>query len=716
MTDFPQPANESARVSALRSYQILDTTPEEAFDDLTRLAAQICATPIALVSLVDSTRQWFKSRVGLDATETCREVAFCNYTICQSEVFVVSNALIDQRFAHNPLVVGEPHIRFYAGTPLLSPDGFSLGSLCVIDRIPRSLNQEQTDALQVLGRQVVTQLELRRNLACLAYAMDEQQRTEAALRYSEEQFRQLAEHIQEVFWIRSAENNHILYISPAYEKIWGRSRRSLYAQPNSWVDAVLPAYRGHILDCIELQQPYDKEYPIRRLDSTIRWVRDRAFPIQNEAGDVYRIVGMAEDITQRKQIELELDLVQGMAQAIFESNDFHSALRVALQKVCEVTHWDFGEAWVPRADWSVLECSPAWYSKTDRLNTFREQSQQFSFAPGEGIPGRIWISKQPAWCRDVSAMTNAHYLRAQMAQEAGLKAALGIPLLAKDEVITVLVFYMFEARQEDSRLMELISASTELGLFIQRKQAEEEIRQSLDKERELNQLKSNFISMVSHEFRTPLSSIIMSAELLEKYEQQQTSEKRQIYFKRINRATHRMTQLIEEVLLISQGEQGKLRFQPTPIDLKQFCDELVAEFQTQIGQDESLVFICEGDLTQAYVDTNLLHHILNNLLSNAIKYSPQGSFVKLELLRQVNSVVLRVKDSGIGIPLADQSHLFEFFHRAKNVSTIPGTGLGLAIVKQCVDLHGGEISVESKVGVGTVFTVKLPIELLKGEM
>jgi PAS domain S-box-containing protein len=612
MTDFPKPANESARLLALSSYQILDTAPEEAFDDLTRLAAQICGTPIALVSLVDQTRQWFKSRVGLAATETCREVAFCNYTICQPGLFIVPNALTDPCFANNPLVTGDPNIRFYAGTPLLTPDGLALGSLCVIDYVPRSLSQEQAHALQALGRQVVSQLELRRNVASLSYVLAEQRQTETALRYSEEQFRQLAEHIQEAFWIRSVKNNHILYISPAYEKIWGRSCQSLYHQPDSWMDAVLPIYRDHLLSCIELQQPYDEEYPIRRPDGGTRWVRDRAFPIQNETGEIYRLVGMAEDITQRKQIEQELDLVQGMAQAIFESSDFHSALKVALEKVCEVTHWDFGEAWVPRSDWSALECSPAWYSKTDRLNTFREQSQQFSFAPGVGIPGRIWLSKKPEWCRDVSAMTDAHYLRAQMAQAAGLKAALGIPLMAKDEVITVLVFYMFEARDEDARLMELISASTELGLFIQRKQAEEEIRQSLDKERELNQLKSNFISMVSHEFRTPLSSIMMSAELLEKYEQRQTPEKKQTHFNRINRATQRMTQLIEEVLLISQGEQGKLAFRPTLINLQQFCDELVAEFQTQIGQGELLTFTCQGDLTNVYADANLLHHILNN--------------------------------------------------------------------------------------------------------
>jgi PAS domain S-box-containing protein len=167
MTPASLPDNELDRLTALCQCRVLDTDPEKAFDDVTRLAAYICQVPIALISLIDGNRQWFKSKVGLAATETPRDLAFCAHAILQSGIFEVPDALADERFADNPLVTGEPYVRFYTGIPLITSEGYALGTLCVIDHVPRQLSQEQKEALQALAHQVTRQLELRRNLADL---------------------------------------------------------------------------------------------------------------------------------------------------------------------------------------------------------------------------------------------------------------------------------------------------------------------------------------------------------------------------------------------------------------------------------------------------------------------------------------------------------------------------------------------------------------------
>ncbi len=169
----PLPDNETQRLAILREYNVLDSMPEQAFDDLTLLAAQICQTPIALITLVDENRQWFKSKIGLSATETSRDAAFCAHAILNpDEVLEVPDAHLDPRFANNPLVTSEPHIRFYAGAPLAGQDGVALGTLCAIDRVPRKLSAEQIAALQALSRTVVARLELRRTAQQLRKSLD----------------------------------------------------------------------------------------------------------------------------------------------------------------------------------------------------------------------------------------------------------------------------------------------------------------------------------------------------------------------------------------------------------------------------------------------------------------------------------------------------------------------------------------------------------------
>ncbi|HKM81405.1 MAG TPA: GAF domain-containing protein [Candidatus Acidoferrum sp.] len=176
----PSPSVELARVAALDRYAILDTEPEQTFDDLVVLAAYVCKTPIAMLSLVDDHRQWFKSKVGVEIRETPRESSICAHAIQQQDLFIVPDTRNDARFRENPMVLGEPHIRFYAGAPLINEDGFALGTLCVIDREPRELDETQKEALKSLSRLSLGQMELRQNLRLLKDALNDRTREEHA--------------------------------------------------------------------------------------------------------------------------------------------------------------------------------------------------------------------------------------------------------------------------------------------------------------------------------------------------------------------------------------------------------------------------------------------------------------------------------------------------------------------------------------------------------
>ncbi len=181
MTPARAPKNEKKRLKVLWEYSVLDTVPEEIFDDLTELAARICEAPIAMITLVDEKRQWFKSKVGVSVSETSRDISFCSHAITQPGLFIVPDATKDERFADNPLVTSDPKVRFYAGAPLITADGYALGTLCVIDKVPRELHPDQKQALCILARHVVIQLELRRRSAELASARNELGRMKTAL-------------------------------------------------------------------------------------------------------------------------------------------------------------------------------------------------------------------------------------------------------------------------------------------------------------------------------------------------------------------------------------------------------------------------------------------------------------------------------------------------------------------------------------------------------
>jgi signal transduction histidine kinase len=261
-------------------------------------------------------------------------------------------------------------------------------------------------------------------------------------------------------------------------------------------------------------------------------------------------------------------------------------------------------------------------------------------------------------------------------------------------------------RDAEGRALRITGVNVDID---DRKRAEAELLAAVQRAKELSEMKSKFVSTASHEFRTPLATMLSSAELLEHYSDNLDSLEKRNLLQTIQNGAKRMSEMIDGVLALGRAESGVLKLNPARMNLRELCNKVVSEFRIAQGKQHVISLVDRFDRTDVDMDEQLLRHILNNLLSNAVKYSPPGSEVTFSLTRRDEQAVIEIQDRGIGIPAQDQPRLFESFHRASNVENRPGTGLGLAIVKKSVELHSGEISVDSAVGRGTRFTVVLPL-------
>ncbi|MEQ8385561.1 MAG: PAS domain-containing sensor histidine kinase [Coleofasciculus sp. A1-SPW-01] len=251
-----------------------------------------------------------------------------------------------------------------------------------------------------------------------------------------------------------------------------------------------------------------------------------------------------------------------------------------------------------------------------------------------------------------------------------------------------------------------------IGIDITERQQAEQMRRQLERQQELSQLQLRFFSLVSHEFRTPLSTILASVQLLQLCSDQFSPDKKIRNLQRIEAATQRLRQMLDNILIINRAETGQLEFQPRRVNLEQFCQGILAEILRNPDNPYDLKLVRQADCSRACLDEQLLRSILINLLTNSIKYSPPGSTIILRLNCTIAEVIFQVCDQGIGILDDDIIHVFEAFYRGKNIDSIPGSGLGLTVAKTCVIVQGGNISVTSEPGVGTTFTVTIPCEVI----
>lgn len=531
-------------------------------------------------------------------------------------------------------------------------------------------------------------------------------------------FRQFTDNADIVFWVCEPDVSKFHYISPGYEKIWGRTCEELYSNPQSFLDAV----HAEDLERVKVSAMgqnacnMSEEYRIVRDDGTVRWIRDRTFPVHDKNGKVTKMVGFAYDITMSKQAEkvryqvYRERVMAQIIQAIRSSLDLETIFNIAVNeigKLLQVDHVKISEFISEEKGWLTVA-------------HYRSHSD-LPMSVGTYVPDRGNVGTQKLKRLEIFRIDNTNNCEDEVTRQIAqtFPGAWLILPLHFNGVVWGSLCLLIDGRphywqKEEIELITIIA--DQLAIAIQNSQlyqqvqqlAEQEIYKALQRQRELSEAKSQFIATTCHETRTPLATIQSSLDMLQYCSDKLTAEKRQQHFYKIETAIKQITRILQDTLLISESEAGTLGFETTLVDVERLCQEIM---ETIVDNQNRIEFTNSGGEIYAQLDAQLIRYLLNNLLENALKYSSSNAIVKFDLDSTSTHIVLRIQDQGIGIPEENLSRIFDTFYRASNVTNIPGTGLGLAIVKECVDLHEGEILVDSVVGKGTVFTIKLPKNL-----
>ena len=641
------PPNEAQRLATLQGYDILDTPPEAGFDDLALLASQICQTPVALVSFVDENRQWFKSRIGLSATETPRDYSFCAHAILLSdEVLEVRDARLDARFADNPLVTDDPNILFYAGAPLVTQDNSALGTLCVIDFEPRELSAAQKLSLQALGRHVVALLELRRSLAENKNIMED-------LRGSEARFHDLVENANDLIQICDRDGA-LLYVNRAWCETLGYSKTEIAGL--TLQDIIHPDSLDHCMEQL-LQVVAEKE--LTGVEAVF----------QAKDGHKVFVEGSATcGINDSKQLSTR-SIFRDVSERKHEEQCFHD----------------------------VVEASPSglvMVSETGGITLVNVETEKlFGYTRTEliGQPVEILL---PVRFR-ASHPTKRHEFFADP-RSRGMGTGRDLYGLRKDGSEFALEIGLSPLHTPEG--MTVLATVVDIT---QRKQAEHMLRTK-------NEELKDFAYTVSHDLKAPLRGISGYAQELERRHQAGLTERAQFCIKQIITASHNLDGLIEDLLTYSRVDSETPTV--TEVDLSVMMKGIMRDRSLTVAEQGVEMTVNVPAITMEIWERGL-HQVLTNLIDNAIKYSRNAKPARLTISAEKTptACLIAVKDNGIGFDTKYHDRIFGLFNRLVRADEFEGTGAGLAIVRKLVDKLGGTVGAESEPGKGATFFVELPI-------
>ncbi len=668
MTSAPIGEHEADRLAALHRYQILDTQAEQEFDEITELASQICGVPIALVTLVDAHRQWFKSRVGLEMTQTERSVSFCAHAIQQGpEIFEVRDALQDARFFDNPLVTESPGVRFYAGTPLLTPGGQALGTLCVIDTVPRTLDAQQKKTLRLLGRQVMRQMEQR-----LLLQREKELRQTLSQRA---RFQQALLDSAVVSIITTDAQGRLTSANPAtcrllgytLEEILGCSvidtfhvREELEARADElshelgrevgWRNAVVArALQG---------LPETREWHYRRKDGQRVPVELSVSSLCDEDGGVYGYVGMCLDISSRRNAQVALR---------------KSAARLQMaMSAARINMWDAN----PETGRITLDARWQEFIGEEPFEQDLSMAELIDLVPPEEAP-RVRAQLMATLKGEQADYVAEHRVRHRDGR--------WIWLESRGRVVE---------RDLSGRALRLVGTNIDIT---ERKRAE--------------QLKSEFVSTVSHELRTPLTSIGGALGLVCGGALGPMPQAAQAMLEIAHRNSQRLMYLINDLLDMEKLEAGKMRFELREAELLPPVEQAIEGIRAYAEQYRVSLVLAERCSARVRVDPGRLQQVLSNYLSNAVKFSPAGATVQVRMGVHEGWARVTVSDQGEGVPAAFRDRIFQKFSQADASDSRQqgGTGLGLAISKELMERMGGRVGFDSPPGAGASFYCELPV-------